>query len=190
MPMTVGKADQANSNLEDICLIAAFIGGRRSAFDDLFRKYQNQLFSLCYRFLECRTEAEDAVQEAFLDIYSGLRGFRGNAAFRTWAYRITVRRCYTRIGRRKTHAPLPDELAVSSESPEHNQVDRIAVRQGLSKLPDACRMLLVLKYYQQLSYEDIGAMLSCDAALVKARLRRARLRLKDVLEKEMEGESL
>ena len=182
-------ADRVESSLKDICLIAAFLEGKQSAFDELFHKYKDRLFSLCYRFLGNRTDAEDVVQDAFLDIYAGLHRFKGDAAFYTWAYSITIRLCYKHIKQRKTPSLLPDDLIYESESSEQDHVDRIAIRQGLAKLTDDRRMLLILRYYQQFSYEEIAGMLSCNAAQVRDRLRRARLRLNEVLSEDMRGGS-
>jgi RNA polymerase sigma-70 factor (ECF subfamily) len=175
---------------EDNYLVAAFLRGDQKAFDELFNKYKDRLFSLCYRFLGSRSDAEDVTQEVFLDIDKGLSGFNAESAFTTWAYKITVRRCYTRLKKQRRSRLLQNDLIVASGSTDMSQLDRIALRQGLAKLPGGYRMLLILKYYQQLSYEEIGEVISCDVGKVKARLRRARLCLKCVLSEETDGGSL
>ena len=86
MQSQLDSTRKARSNCEDICLIAKFLDGSESAFEELFRKYQSRLFSLCRHFLGNNTDAEDAVQDAFLSIYHGLGRFRGDSGFYTWAY--------------------------------------------------------------------------------------------------------
>lgn len=180
MQSTTEAARKARSNCEDICLIARFLDGSESAFEELFRKHQAQLFSVSLRFLGNRTEAEDAVQEAFLDIYQGLSRFKGQSSFLTWAYSITVRRCMTRMRKAARHGELSQALYESpgKHSPD---IDRILVQEAVDKLSDNHRIVLILKYYEQLSMQEIAEILGYGVAQVKMRLHRARNALRNLL---------
>lgn len=176
------SARKARSNSEDICLIAKFLDGSESAFEELFRKYQGRLFSLCRHFLGSEADAEDAVQDAFLSIYHALGRFRGDSAFYTWAYGITARCCLSH--RRRNRRPMErlDDIPEPSEDRGRSDIDRIVVREAVSKLPDQHRIVLVLKYYEQLSMEEIGRVLDCPVERIRMRLHRARNALRGVLD--------
>lgn len=180
------SARRLQSNHEDICLIAEFLNGSESAFEELFRKYQRRLFSLCRHFLDNDADAEDAVQDAFLSIYQGLTRFRGDSGFYTWAYGITVRSCLSHRRKRKTESL--DDIPEPADRANRDEIDRIVIRQAVSKLPDDHRIVLILKYYEQLSMEEIAQVLGCPADRIKMRLHRARNVLRGVLDIEMGGD--
>ena len=188
MQQQLDSARKARSNSEDICLIAKFLDGSESAFEELFRKYQRRLFSLCRHFLGNDADAEDAVQDAFLSIYHGLSRFRGDSGFYTWAYGITVRSCISH--RRKQRRPTEslDDMPEPVDRANHDEIDAIVIRQAVSKLPDQHRIVLILKYYEQLSMEEIAQVLGCSADRIKMRLHRARNALRGVLDPEMGGD--
>jgi RNA polymerase sigma-70 factor (ECF subfamily) len=187
MQQQLDSARRARSNSEDICLIAKFLDGSESAFEELFGKYQRRLFSLCRHFLGNDTDAEDAVQDAFLSIYHGLARFRGDSGFYTWAYGITVRSC---ISLRRKHRRKTESLDEMPEPVDQGgaDIDAIVVRQAVSKLPDQHRVVLILKYYEQLSMEEIAQVLGCSADRIKMRLHRARNTLRGELDLEMGGD--
>lgn len=188
MQSQLDSARRARSNSEDICLIAKFLDGSESAFEELFRKYQSRLFSICRHFLGNESDAEDAVQDAFLSIYYGLKRFRGDSSFYTWAYGITVRSC---VSHRRKHRRVTEQLGEMAECADDRgtaDIERIVIRQAVSKLPDQHRMVLILKYYEQLSMEEMSPILGCSADQIKMRLHRARNALRGVLDLDMGGE--
>lgn len=179
---------KARSNCEDICLIAKFLDGSKSAFEELFHKHQRKLFSVCRHFLGSSVEAEDATQDTFLSIYRGLKYFKGESSFRTWAYQITARTCMTRMHRIKRHNELSAELIEHPSARGNQSIDHIVVQDAISKLPDHYRAVLILRYYEQLSTEETAEALGCSIGQIKMRLHRSRNALKDILSQTTGGE--
>lgn len=182
-------ARKAKSNCEDICLIARFLDGSEAAFEELFRKYQGRLFSFCRHFLCNATEAEDVVQDTFLEVYRGLKGFRGDSTFMTWLYAIASRKCMTRY-RQLERSVQPAESFEPESDWEMPDLDRMLVRQAISELPDQYRMVLILKYYEQFSLEEMAHTLGDGTDRLKMRLHRARNALKDILKQQTGGDTL
>lgn len=167
------------SHNEDLSLIRRFVAGEAEAFAALYHKYQQPLYAVCRRVLGNEAEAEDALQEAWLDIYAGLQRFRGDAQFLTWAYRITVRQCMEHVKKMKRQdSTMPEPV-----QPDRQQalVNGIVVQEALDTLPAGSRVVLVLRYFQQLSYQEIAAATGGNIPLVKIRLYRAKQQLKHAL---------
>jgi RNA polymerase sigma-70 factor (ECF subfamily) len=183
-------------------LVALAKDGDRRAFDRLVELHAPAIYNLALRVTRCREDAEDCVQEAFLRAYTGLRSFRGEAAFSTWLYRVALnvaREQAKRAGRlpvcasellgddperagpeleeigwRHSSQPDPEQAAVA------DQRRRVLLR-ALRTLPDHQREVIVLYDLQGLSYEEIAQVLRIRVGTVKSRLNRARLALKDTL---------
>lgn len=175
--------------------------GDRRAFDLLVLKYQQKVTNLILRYVRDPTEALDVAQEALIKAYRALPGFRGESAFYTWLYRITVNTVKNHLatqGRRPPADDLDAELAEQLEvgvrlreyaTPErHLLSDEIAivVQQALDDLPDELRTALVLRELEGMSYEEIARAMNCPIGTVRSRIFRAReaidKRLKPLLE--------
>ena len=168
----------------DFGLIARFLNGDEGAFETLFRHYQHRFLALSRRFLDDQSEAEDVVQEAFVDIYHGLRHFNRRSAFQTWAYRIVVRKCGERRRRQAQRQIGPVfsgwyARAACGRDPARCGGD-VGAR-GHAALPDEARMVLILRYYEQFSGEEIAEILGCNVGQAKMRVHRAKNALKELL---------
>jgi RNA polymerase sigma-70 factor (ECF subfamily) len=187
---------------EDFTLIKAFNEGDENAFDKLVIKYKDRVFNLCYRFLENYEEADDATQEAFVRVYSGLKHFRFASAFSTWLYRIAVNICKNkflsleyRLKRKTMHLevarddPEQDtgvlEIKDNSLSPdrevERREREKI-IEEAIASLPEQQRLVVVLRDIQGLSYEEIAKITGYNLGTVKSKLSRGRLSLREKLE--------
>lgn len=180
MPLTISP------DSEDQTLIVQFLAGEERAFAALFRKYQGRFLCVARRFLNDEGEAEDVTQETFLDIYYGLRGFRRGSSFHTWAYRILVRKCGERRKRIARRGPVSTSISMENlrdlPAPEDLPIaDSLLIQETLQRLPDEARMTLILKYYEQLSSEEIAEVLNCNVGQAKMRAHRAKNALKDLL---------
>ena len=159
--------------------------GDLSAFGQLVTRHQTSAWSAAFRFLGNTADAEDVAQEAFLRILDSAQRYQPTARFRTYLYRIITRLCFdlSRRKRVRRHQPLPD-LAANRPSPEGIAlVDEraAAVRHAIDLLPEAQKMAVILRYYEDLGYWEIAAVLGTTDKGVERLLARARATLEDRL---------
>jgi RNA polymerase sigma-70 factor (ECF subfamily) len=168
-------------------LLAACRSGDPEAFAELVGRTQHQVFTLAFRLVGDRTEAEDVAQESYLRVYRSLGGFREDAKFETWLYRVVTNTAMTYLRRRGRFGDLLTESAepVAAE-PGPLLADRAVlrdeVRRALAELSPGLRAVLVLKEMYGLSCREIGEEMGITEGAVKVRLHRARKRLKDVIQ--------
>lgn len=157
--------------------------GEVDAFCRLVEAYQVPVFNLCRRMLRDDLEAEDAAQESFLRAHRALKRYDPKRPFGTWLLSIASHRCIDILRHRRRH-PQPDSQPVlerndadPSEGPEERLV-RAQRRDAIDGLTQALapqeRAVIVLRYWYDLSYEEIAAVLSLSVSAVKSRLHRAR----------------
>jgi RNA polymerase sigma-70 factor (ECF subfamily) len=169
--------------------------GDPRAFEEVVRATHRHAYTLAYRLVRDRQDAEDVTQEAYLRAFRALRGFRGDAAFETWLYRIVTNAAMTFLRRRGRFGDLtadpegtPPE-SPSPERPEDRAVDRDALARALETLSPALRTVVILKDVYGLSCREIGREMGATEGAIKVRLHRARRRLRDALyEREANGE--
>ena len=168
--------------------------GDRDAFGELVVRYEKKVLALTCRMCRNQEDGEEAAQETFLAAWQGLPGFRGDASFSTWLYRLASNAAtdlLRREGRRSSRAgpSLDDdeswvELPDSGPSPqalaEQSEL-KGQIETALQKLSPDHRQVLILREIHQLSYEEISAALSLDTGTVKSRISRARSRLRKIL---------
>ncbi|MEP6754298.1 MAG: RNA polymerase sigma factor [Chthonomonadales bacterium] len=177
------------SNLEDAdnYLVSRFLDGDRSAFDTLFAKYQDYVYNIVFGILGKPDESQDVTADVFVTVFRSLKGFRRGSRFATWLYRIAVNRAVdsTRSARLRSWLPFDDatrEIPDTADTPERvfdKKESRGIVQKVLMKVPVKYRDILVLRYYQDLSIEEISEVLSCTISAAKVRLHRARLQFKE-----------
>ncbi len=165
--------------------------GDEAAFTTLVEAYQSPIYNLCYRMLGEAGEAEDAAQETFLRAYSQLASYDANRSFKTWLFSIANHHCIDRLRKRRLtwlsidddlpphpalqeQAPGPEEASVRREQSE-------AMQKLLAKLPPDDRSVVVMRYWYDLSYEEIADATRTTMSAVKSRLHRARGHLGDML---------
>ena len=165
----------------DTELVARARRGDETAFEQLVLRHQRYAFNLAYRVIGNYAEAEDVTQEAFVRAWRGLPGFRGQARFATWLYRIVYNLCLNRLPRlrRELLQAEPLEEAVVDLAPAPPDVfevqERLAfLHEELNRLPAKYRLVLTLRYLQDLSYAEIAAALDVPMGTVKTHLHRAR----------------
>ncbi|MHB9110331.1 MAG: RNA polymerase sigma factor [Armatimonadota bacterium] len=177
----VATTGPAGTHAEDKCLIARFLAGDAAAFERLFRKYQRPLFVVCLRFFGNAADAEDVLQDAFLQIYTGLARFNGRSTFFTWAYSVAVHACLTKARQAKRSTGMVDGSLFEGRSPDPL---RQQVRDAVQALPDRYRMVVILQYYQGLSQAEIAQVLHWTVGQVKINAHRARNLLRESLGRE------
>lgn len=174
---------------DDRELVASYIGGDSTAFEELMRRHETHIYNLCLRMLSRPEDARDATQEAFLTAFRKLKSFRGDAAFGTWIHRVAVNACYDQLRRRKRRPEeeLPAELGSASDDPAEAAVRGVDVRAALSLVPDEFRVVLILHDVQDLAYEAVAEILEIPVGTVKSRLHRGRVALAGHLEGTPDG---
>ena len=163
--------------------------GRTRSFEEVVEQYTDFLYTLAYRILGNPTDAEDAVQEAFLAAYRNWERFRGEAQVSTWLYRICVNACLMRLRKEKRARYLTatgyDETSIISwEGPERaalNSELRERLEEGLQLLPPQLRAAVVLRDVQGFSNEEAAELLGVTVSSLKARLHRGRVLLRQHL---------
>jgi RNA polymerase sigma-70 factor (ECF subfamily) len=167
--------------------------GDQEAFAALVREHQRYVYNLALRVLKNEEEALDLAQETFVRAWTALPNFRGQSRFRTWLYRIATNLCYNRLpGLRRLLNELGDDVIV--DLPEtrvafDNPVASLELRElrsylhrAIDRLDENYRLLISLRYQDELSYEEIATLLNLPLGTVKTGLFRARERLRRVLE--------
>ncbi len=186
--------------LPDEVLVRKTINGDLDAFDELVRRYEGKIYGLAYRFMGNHADASDLAQDTFIRVYQALAGFRGDASFSTWLYRIAANICRDELRKRQRRRSVSiDEMidaspanvptADGSYSPEETVQRREVQSQVqfcLNELSSDHRLVLVMREIQGLSYEEIASALQCSMGTVKSRISRARSALKDKMIKEGE----
>jgi len=177
----------AAEELDDLTLVVRAQEGDTPAFAVLVRRYQRPLYRLAVRLLGNHSDAEEAVQDAFVTAWRQLSGFRGDAAFSSWMYRIVTNRCLQMLRTRRVVVSLGDigdQPEPDSASPEHAaevQDQAAALQRALQELSIDQRACWVLRELHGLSYEDIAAIVNASPDAVRGRLHRARRTLAEVM---------
>jgi RNA polymerase sigma-70 factor (ECF subfamily) len=176
-------------------LIEQSLQGHSAAFGQLVQLHQDRLYNAVVHLIGDRVEAEDIVQEAFVQAYLKLETFRRHSAFYTWVYRIAFNNAVSRKRRKRVEAsvdqtreqagaePLDSGDAPSDRLMREEQVRQI--REALSQLSDEHRSILVLREIEGCDYEAMAEILGINIGTVRSRLHRARIQLRDKL-KEMQ----
>jgi RNA polymerase sigma-70 factor (ECF subfamily) len=172
---------------QDRLAVQAALRGDQAAFADLVTRYQTAVYNMAYRMLGDATEAEDAAQEVFVRAWNQLHTFQQDRRFSTWLLSIASHHAIDVLRRRKPVAPL-DDVALYVESDEASP-DEIAlqdeqrdiVKKLLNTLPEKYRSVTVLRYYNDLSYDEIARMTGLTESAVKTQLHRARRMLAEQL---------
>lgn len=172
--------------------------GDLDAFTTIVQAYEDQLYTLSFRFLSNAAEAQDAVQETFLRVYTHLPRYDGRFKFTTWLYRIATNVCIDRLRKRRAVASLDADAADADDhgqdwherlaSPDLTPEERLLqsetcneVQRALGDLPPAYQTVIILRYIQELSLQEISDILHVPITTVKTRIHRGREALKELL---------
>lgn len=177
------------ANQTDLELVKRVQSGDKSAFDILVIKYQQKVINLVTRYVHDPHIAMDVSQESFIKAYRGLKNFRGDSAFYTWLYRISINTAKNYLVSKSRRMPDDDIDAQEAEQYEggtmlreistpENQVLSNEIQNTLKKaiesLPDDLRIAITLRELEGLSYEEIAEAMDCPIGTVRSRIFRAR----------------
>jgi RNA polymerase sigma-70 factor, ECF subfamily len=196
---TIQKVNDATGNMDELALVEAAKKGDIGAFEELVRRYDRNVFRIAQHITQNREDAEDVVQDAFLKAYGNLAQFQGQSKFYTWLVRIAVNEALMKLRRRRPERTvsldqdvetdedtIPREVADWSPNPEqqYNQAElRELLQKTIQGLPSGFRTVFVLRDVEGLSTEETAEALGLSIPAVKSRLLRARLQLRERLNK-------
>jgi len=183
-------------NLSDEDLVEKAVAGEHDAFAEIVRRWERKIFALCFGMLGREDEAKDAAQETFIAAYKNLSRFRGEAKVSSWLHRIAVNQCLTTKRRSKTraeeffdHEDGSDERAFIA-APQHSpgrkaeaQERTNVVRQAVRALPTELREVVVMKEFEEMTFQEISETLDVPLSTVKSRLYTALKQLRMRLER-------
>jgi len=164
-------------------LVARSIGGDLDSFNQLVVRWQRPIYALAYRVIGREEDARDVCQETFLRAFRAIRGFKGQAKFSSWLYRITLNLCrdWMRRERRAPIAQAPegvDLIELAAERDVGETVEDLisrreltqAVARAMATLPEEQRTAIILKEYHGLTFQEIADLIDCPLSTVKTRL--------------------
>ena len=168
-------------------LVHRLRAGDGQAFEEMVRAYQHRVFGVALRMLSSPAEAEEVAQEVFLRVHRSVAEFRGEAKLSTWLYAIASRVCLTRLTTAERRMIRRGEEAPTSGDGPAGELERseleAALHCAIAELPEDRRIVVVLRDLEGLSYEEIAQALDLELGTVRSRLHRARMDLKDKMER-------
>ncbi|MDO1499962.1 RNA polymerase sigma factor [Winogradskyella maritima] len=180
-------------------LIAQICEGNTKAYAQLVHQYKDLVFTLAFRMLKNREEAEEVSQDAFLKVYKSIQRFKGDAKLSTWIYKIAYNTCLDRIKKNKKHladVPINEFTEHKLETIDNaltNMIDaerQNTIKACVNKLPSDDAYILTLFYFEDLSLEEIAETMSASANTLKVKLFRARKKLAVILQRYLEPETI
>jgi RNA polymerase sigma-70 factor (ECF subfamily) len=165
-------------------LLSRCRAGELAAFDVLLNRYRERVLNLAFQLLGDNAAAEDVAQEVFVNVFASIAQFRGDAAFFTWLYRLTLNACHANARRHKKWISYEEEEHATTDtaSTESHAIAHLSVQRALNELSPTLRSVLVLREMQELSYEDIAQILDLPIGTVRSRLHEGRRRFREIWE--------
>ncbi|MDQ3129972.1 MAG: sigma-70 family RNA polymerase sigma factor [Acidobacteriota bacterium] len=180
-------------NLTDEQLVGLAVSENPEAFGEIVKRWERKIFALCFGMLGSEADARDATQESFISAYRNLANFRGEAKVSSWLHRIAVNQCLTikRLAKTRSEDFLDEDESAEDKTfiaPAHlsparttEQNERLTlVRQAVGSLPTDLRQVIVMKEFEEMTFQEISETLELPLSTVKSRLYAAlkQLRLK------------
>lgn len=173
-------------------LVSQCLAGRRPAQETLYRQYADAMYNICYRMMGNTAEAEDVLQDAFVEVFRHLDRFRGDSTLGAWIKRIVINHCLNALKRRRItfteleegHGEVPDTDPVDEAELTYSVA---RVREAILRLPDGYRQVLTLYLLEGYDHGEIAEILGIGEAGSKSQYSRARARLRTMLAQESNG---
>jgi RNA polymerase sigma-70 factor, ECF subfamily len=189
-------ANRMETVTSDEQVVERALAGDPEAFGEIVRRWERRIFALSFGMLGREEDARDATQETFLSAFRNLRGFRGEARVSSWLHRIAVNQCISRQRRAKVRSEialeeeaehnaavfaLPSEIS-PARAAEYLEIS-VAVRKAVTALPPDLRQVVVMKEFEELTFQEISDVLDVPLSTVKSRLYTALRQLQMRLQK-------
>ena len=175
---------------EEQLWIQQVLAGDKQAYAHIINKYKNQLYATILRMTKHPQDAQDLVQDAFIKVYRNLDKYDASGSFSSWLYRVAINHCMDEF-RKKSHSTVQVEIdetkVVNREHPEvvflkkekSRQLERL-----ISTLPEDERLIILLRYINEISYEEIGEMMDVPLSTVRNKLHRAKKKMRETVKRE------
>lgn len=189
-------AEPTSSAVRDAALVERLVAGDRAAFEVLMRRHNRRLYRMARAVLRDPTEAEDALQDAYLRVWRCIGQFRGEAALSTWIARLLLNECASRLrrsARRQNVIPMASAIPqgevdavadTNAELPEQTLARleaRALIERKLDELPERFRLVFLLRSVEELDVDTVAELLDIPAATVRSRHFRAKAMLRELL---------
>jgi RNA polymerase sigma-70 factor (ECF subfamily) len=185
---------RSEDDAEDVRLMALVGRGDTAAFEDLIERHQSLVAGTIARMLGSNSDVEDIAQQVFIRVWKSAGRYVARAKFTTWLLKITRNLVFNELRRSKRHAivplqiepgaeemPLPDQVARAPDASLLETELQQAIERAIVQLPESQRMALILRRYEEMSYEQIAEILDLSVPAVKSVLFRARTELRERL---------
>jgi len=186
-----GPAETSDENARDVVLMQLVSAGETAAFEELVERHQRLVVGTVARMLGSNSEIDDIAQQVFVRVWKSAKRYVPRAKFTTWLLKITRNLVFNELRRRSRHAQVPlqsesedeerpmrDERAMAPDAALLEQELQGAIEAAIAQLPETQRMAVVLRRYDELSYEEIAEVLEQSVPAVKSLLFRARTELR------------
>jgi RNA polymerase sigma-70 factor (ECF subfamily) len=175
--------------MKEVDEIQPLIEDDQQAFDELYQKYHERVYSICFRMTQNAFESEDLTQDVFIRLFQTIGSFRGESAFTTWLYRLTVNLVLMHFRKRKRrvdqingNGELPAYIVPGSQNPKRMRiVDRILLSEVITKLPDGYRQAIILHDVQGLQHKEIAEARGRSVGTSRSQLHRGRAMLRELI---------
>ena len=174
--------------IDDNILARRCLEGDKKAFEEIVDRYQKTVFNTAFRILNDYEDAADVSQSAFIRVYENLEKFSARYQFFSWLYKITVNESLNFLKQRKEIGGIAAEEVADAKTPEDLYKDvelSESIQQALMQIGLDYRLVIVLRYFQDLSYNEISYVLDTPEKTVKSRLFTARNLLKNIMSEEI-----
>ena len=163
--------------------------GEQQTFHELYQKYQERVYSICFRMTQNPSESEDLTQDVFIQLFRTIGSFRGESAFTTWLHRLTVNRVLMHFRKRKRrpdqiseNGELPAYIVAGTQDPKRMRiVDRILLSEVIAKLPEGYRQAIILYDIEGLHHKEIAEARGRSVGTSKSQLHKGRAMLRELI---------
>jgi len=165
-------------------LIAQSLKGNNKARYQLYQLYSKAMFNVCYRLMNNREDAEDMLQEAFVQAFTKLESFRNESSFGTWLKTITVRTCINALNKRKLDLKLIDDMhryETAVEEPEDALFTKENIMEAMDQLPEGGRIVFSLYLLEGYDHGEIAQILNITESTSKSQYMRAKRRVYEIM---------
>lgn len=178
----------------DLQIIDRVLAGEQSVYAELVNRYKNYAFTIAFRIVQNKVEAEELAQDAFIKAYHHLKGFQRESRFSTWLYRIVFNTAISHKRKLRPDFRSIEKVVIAHGHEGEDRLERHDKRKfleaGLSRLNEADRLALTLFYLEEFSLDEIATITGMQANTAKVRIHRARQRLADELRTILKSEAL